>query len=515
VIRRIVPLLALAGGMALGCAAWPGDDAARTPEAPTAPATAPASDEEVPAAAAHRSWLEPPPPIETGPVVDDERLHVATLGNGLRVIVLEDPRLPRFGLGLAVRRGAASEPIGQAGVASFLADLMERGAGERDALALAEAVDGLGASFGVSAGWDEMSADVSGLSRDLDALFPILVDLVRRPRLAPEEAEKVRAETLAALERAKDDPGTLAGWNLARAVYGEHRFGLSIDGTPESVGGLDAERARAFHERLFVPGNAILYASGDLDAEDVVARAEAAFGDWAAGPVPEPGLAPPARSPEARRIVVVDRPDLGQAQIMMGHEGVARTDPERIPAALMNVTLGGGGFSSRLMTVIREREGLAYGVGSAFRLRRGGGPFVVGGATRVPEARRAIDLMLAELTGDAPCPSTAAELEGIRASPPSAEEVAHARTYAAGRFVLGLETSGAVLASLVDLDVHGLPLDGLDTYRARVAAVTPEDAAEQARKRIHPDRAAIVVVGPAETLAPALEALGPVEVVEP
>ena len=481
-----------------GCASDPSP--APVAEAPRESSTEAAAP--LPAASAHRSWLDPSPPIETGPIVDPERLHISTLANGLRVMVLEDHRLPQAGLGLALRRGAANEAPAQAGLAVFLADLMERGAGERDALALAETVEGLGASYGVSAGWDSIQVDVGGLSRDLDAMFAVLVDLIRRPRLEASEAAKVKSETLAGLERAKDQPPTLAAWSFARVVYGEHRFGLPMSGTPETVALLDADQARAFHESLFVPGNAILYAAGDVDATDFVRRVEAAFADWAAAPVPEPGAAPPTPTPAARRIVVVDRPDLGQAQIVIGHEGVGRADPERVPAGLMNSTLGGGGFSSRLMTVIREREGLAYGVHSGFRLRRGAGPFVVSTATRVSETRRAIDLLLAEL-------------EGIRENPPTAAELAHAQTYSAGGFALGLETSGAMLGSLVDLDIHGLPLDGLDTYRARVAAVTTATAAEQARKRIHPGRAAIVVVGPAETLAPALEGLGPVEIVQP
>jgi zinc protease len=487
--------------LALACASKPAPEPPPAAE-PTPSEPAPAADEPVPPAAAHRSWLQPPPPIDTGPVVDAERLHVSTLENGLTVMVFEDPRLPRFDAGLAVRRGAASEDPAEAGLATFLADLMERGAGERDALALAETVDGLGASFGVSAGWDSLHVNVSGLSRDLDTLFAVLADLALRPRLETEEAEKVRAEALARLERAKDEPNMLLSWNLARAVYGAHRFGRPMTGTPETVAGLDAERARAFHARLLVPGNAILYVSGDVTAVDAERRAREAFGDWPEAPVPDPGPAPPAPAPEARRIVIVDRPELGQAAIALAHEGLARTDPERIAAALMNSTLGGGGFSSRLMTVVRQREGLAYGIGSSFQLRRGGGPFTVGTATRVAEARRAIDLILGEL-------------EGIRERPPSADELAHAQTDAAGGFVLGLETSSAILGSLVELQVHGLPLDGLDTYRSRVAAVTVGDVAEQARKRVHPDRAAIVVVGPAEALAPALEDLGPIEVVQP
>lgn len=452
--------------------------------------------------APYQSWKRPPPPIETGPIVEPGRLHVSTLTNGLRVMVFEDHRLPQVDLGLVVRRGGASEAPAQAGLAGFLADLMERGAGGRDALALAQAVDGLGASFGVGAGWDTIAANVSGLSRDLDALFATLADLVLRPNLDSEEADKVRAETLAALERARDLPHTLAAWNFARAVYGDHRYGLPLSGTAETVARLDAEAARAFHGRMFVPGNAILFASGDVDAQAFVQRAESAFAGWKVGPVPDAGPPPPDPAPAGRKIVIVDRPDLGQVQLRVGHEGMRRAAPDRIAVALMNSTLGGGGFSSRLMTVIREREGLAYGVRSGFDLRRAAGPFVVSTATRVAEAHRALDLILAEL-------------EGMRSGPPTPEELEHAKTYAAGSFALGLETSGAILGSLVDLDVHGLPMDGLDTYRARVAAVTPEDAAQAAARRLAPGRAAIVAVGPAEVLREALKDLGPIEVVQP
>jgi zinc protease len=120
----------------------------------------------------------------------------------------------------------------------------------------------------------------------------------------------------------------------------------------------------------------------------------------------------------------------------------------------------------------------------------------------VAEARRAIDLVLGELAG-------------IRKRPPTVDELRHAQTYTVGRFALGLETSGAVLASLVDLATYGLPLDSLDTYRGRVAAVTVEDTAAQAREHVHPERIAIVVVGPAEALSESLAGLGPLEIVQP
>ncbi len=448
------------------------------------------------------AWELPPPPVADAPVVDEALLHRTRLANGLEVIVLEDHRLPRFELGVVVRRGSGSETLEQAGLAAFTAELMERGAGERTALELAAHVDALGASLAVASDWDSLSAGVSGLSRDFDTLFDVLRDVVREPRFDEDEAERVRAEQLATLEKAREDPGTVASWNFARLLYGGHRYGLPAQGTPETVARLGVADAKSFHARLFVPGNAIFVASGDVAFEDVLARVEAALGDWDGGSVPAPGPPAPDPAPPARRIVVVDRPDLGQAQIVIGHEGIARTDERRVPALVMNTVLGQGGFSSRLMSVVRSDEGLTYSIGSLFLQRRLGGPFAVFTFTRVPETRRVVDLVLREL-------------ERMQSEPPEGEELARAKSQRIGSFALALETSGAVADALVDLSVHGLPADSLDTYRARIRAIGPEDVASVARELLHPERAAVVVVGPADALAPQLEGLGPVEVVKP
>lgn len=448
------------------------------------------------------AWEQPPPPAPEAPVVRDGALHRTRLENGLVVMVLEDHRLPRAVLGIELRRGEAMLPPERAGLASFTAELMERGAGDRDALAFAAYVDEIGASFGASASWDSMGVSVTGLSRDLDRLFEILVDGVLAPRFAKEEADRTRSERLARLERARDDPDTLASWYTARALYAGHRYGLPLSGDPETVARLDEDAARALHARVFVPNNAILYASGDVDAADMVERVRAAFGAWPRGEVPDPGPPPPATTPTARTITVVDRPDLVQAHISLAHEGIARTAEDRIPTSLMNSVVGGSGFSSRMMDTLRSQAGLTYGVYSGFSLRRQPGPFRVSTSTRVLEVRRALDLLLAEL-------------ERGREDPPGEDELAWARTLALGRFSMGLETSAAVLDGLVNLDVYGLPEDSLDTYRGRLRAVTAEQVARAARDHLHPDRAAIVLVGPADALVPQIEDLGPVEVIEP
>ncbi len=456
----------------------------------------------VPAPPATPAWEKPPPPVRDAPVVDAARLHRGELPNGMRVLVLEDSRLPRIEIGVVARRGAGIVAPEQAGLADFTAELMERGAGDRDALELAAVVDNLGASLSVAADWDSMAVGASGLSRDLDTLFGVLVDVVRRPRFDADEAERVRAEQLAGLEKAKDNPRTLVGRSFQAALYPGHPYGLPLGGTPEAVARLGPSDARDFHERVFTASNTLFFATGDLQAADVMQRARAAFTDWPAGDVPAPGSPPPTPAPAERRIVVVDRPDLGQAQILVGHEGISRTNPERLSAALMNTVLGGGAFSSRLMNSVRAEAGLTYSIYSRFSMRRHPGPFAVSTFTRVPEVRRVVDLVLSELSR-------------VRSDPPSLEEVAHAQSQTVGQFALSLETSSAVASSLVDLDVHGLPEDSLDTFRGRLRALAAEDTARAARDLVHPERAVILVVGPADAIVLQLEGLGTIEVVQP
>jgi len=447
-------------------------------------------------------WDQPPSPPADSPVVTPGSLHRFELDNGLSVIILEDHRLPRVSLGIALRRGAASVEADRAGLAGFTAELMKRGAGDRDSLELASAIDALGSVLSVRANWDSMTAQIWGLTRDLDSMLEILADVVLRPRFDDDEAVRARGELLAALERAIDDPHYLERRFTSVALYPGLRAGLPLSGSLETVAALDSASARDFHERMFVPNDAILFASGDLDAAELLERVGAAFGAWPAREISDAGPPLPAPAPTARRILVVDRPDLTQARISLAHDGISRTNPDRIAASLLNEAIGGSGFSSRLMQRVRADAGLTYGVSSGFSLRRGGGTFAVSTFTSVAEVRKVVDLLLAELAR-------------ARSEPPMGLELEETRALAVGQFALGIETSDAVLGSLVNLDIYDLPEDSLDTYRSRVRAVTAADVERLALELLHPDRAAIVLVGPAEALTPQLEGLGPIEVVQP
>lgn len=448
------------------------------------------------------AWEEAPPPPATGPIVPAHAVHRATLPNGIRVIVLEDPRLPRVSLGVSFRRGAGSVAPIKAGIAEITAEWLQRGAGNRDALALAQVIEDVGASLSVSAGWDSTTVSIAGLAKDRALFEEILADVVLRPRFERIEFEKAKGEHLAALAAATDDPATLVRWHFLKTLYGDHRYGLPESGSRATVAKLTADDARAYWQERFIASNAVFWAVGAIDAKDFVRAVEARY---AALPDSKslPDTPPPPAPAATRRIVVVDDPDLVQAHILIGHEGIARTDPERVAIDLMNDALGGSGFSSRLMRVVRGERGLTYGISSGFGLRRQPGPFQVGTFTKVESVGQVVELVLAEM-------------EAIRdARPVSEEELAKFVRFSVGSFGLSLETSGAMLSSLVDLDVQGLPEDSLDTLRARIAETTLEEVRAAARNRLHPERAAIVVLGPADRIVPQLEGIGTVEVVKP
>jgi zinc protease len=449
------------------------------------------------------AWEASPPPIAEGPVVPSDRVHRLRLESGLELFLLEDHSIPRLEIGWLARRGIGSESRREAGISVLLTEVMERGAGKRGALALADAVESLGADLTVGASWDSVTVELTGLSEDRAALFAILRDVVRAPRLEAGEVKRAREQQLAALDSAKDDPRALVSRQLAQVLYPEHRYGIDPSGSPSSVTALRRGHLKEWHQRLFDPAHSIAYAVGDIDLEVFRQSAEELFLDFPAATLPLPETPPPpAVTPTERKIVVIDRPDLAQAQIALGQNGMSRTDPDRVAVSMMNSVLGGGGFLSRLMSRIRAKEGLTYGIYSGFSTRSQPGPFTIRTFTKAEQTAQILTSVLEEV-------------EAIRSTrPPSEQELEAAKRLSAGRFALGLETSSAIASSLLDLEVHALPPDSLDTFRTRVREVELAAAGAQAA-RLEPGRMAIVIAGPAELITPQLERFGTPRVVHP
>lgn len=426
-----------------------------------------------------------------------------TLDNGLEVIVAENHAFPIATLDLVLPSGGLAEPEERAGVASLTAGLLESGAGDRDAAQVAEAVDQLGLALESGISWDTTLAGFTSLTSRLEAGMSILADLAMRPSFPPHEVERIRDERLAALVQRRADPSGLADELITHYCFPPgHPFGRRLGGPEATLATLSRADVADFHAAHYRPGGAWLCAAGDVTLDGVAALAERYFSGWT-------GAAPPPKEPEtpvrfeATTIILADRPGSVQSEVRVGHVGIARTAEDFFAATVMNAILGGL-FSSRLNLNLRERLGYTYGASSSFAMRRLPGTFTISSAVQSEGTAHSVSEMLRDMR--------ALQEELV----PEAE-LADARSYLAGVFPLSLQTTDGLAGKLSTLALYGLPDDYYDTHRDRLMAVTAEDVREAARRRLMPDRAAVVVVGDAKQLLDGLEelAIGPVQVIDP
>jgi zinc protease len=425
------------------------------------------------------------------------------LGNGLDLRVARVSRLPVVSAVLFVRAGEAALGEERGGLAVLAGNVLEGGTRRRSGTELAEALERIGARFGVATGWEGTSVTLSCLAERLEAGLALLAEAVLEPAFPEAEVARARDQQVAAIRQRLMDPASLASDQAARRIFApEVPWARRLQGALSSVAPLGRDDLRRFADGWLRPGLGGLVLVGDVDAGEMGALARSCFGTWSGSPPEADGFQVSARTAE-RRIWVVDRPGSVQSEIRVGHVGVSRTDPDVFPLAVLN-TLLGGAFTSRLNLSLRERHGFTYGVRSHFVMRRRPGSFEVHTAVGTDVTAAAVR-------------ETMVELERLVASGPGEEEVEASRDYIAGVFPLRLESVGQVAGLITEQVVYGLPDDYHATYRERIRAVTPEVAWEAARRHVRPHEAQVVVVGDASSVAPALEslALGPVEVVGP
>lgn len=430
---------------------------------------------------------QPPAP---GPAVA-ARVPAATektLSNGLRVVVASRPGLPLVAADLRVVAGSALDPADRAGLAAITADLTTRGTTTRSATQIASEVESFGASL--TAGASDDASSVSLLTRADKAaeMLTVLADVVRNPAFDDEELERARQETLDGLSVSLRQPATVGRYALTRRLFGAGPYGKVP--TARSIGALQRTDLTAFHAAWWRPDNAVLVITGDVTAEQGFRLAEDALGEWprpdAALPeAPGTGTFATQRSP-----LVIDMPGIGQAAVLVGQVGPARTADDWFATLVANNVLGGG-YSARLNQEIRIRRGLSYGAGSQFASRRMGAPIVASAQTR----NDAVPQVVALLSG---------ELRRLGSEPISDTELGNRKAVLIGAFGRAVETVGGLAAELSALAQSGLPLERLQTYAADVGAVTTAQAATAAKAHFDPGRAAIVVVGDAAAFDAAL-----------
>ncbi|MHA7875644.1 M16 family metallopeptidase [Roseivivax sp.] len=410
-------------------------------------------------------------------------IQEVTSGAGHAAWLVEEPSIPFVSLELRFEGGASLDPEGKRGAINLMTGLLEEGAGEMDARAFTAAQEGLAARFSYDVGDDSLSVSARFLTENMDEAVALLRKSLVDPRFDEDAIERVKAQVLASIQSDKTDPDVIAGETFSKQVFGEHPYGSSIEGTPESLAGITREDLFAARDAALATERAFIGAAGDISAEELGALIDRLFAD-----LPQEGPALPeditVQTEGKTEVVSFATP---QSVALFGHSGIDRDDPDFFAAFVMNQILGGGGFEARLMTEVREKRGLTYGVYS-YLADKNHAELMMGRVSssndRIAEA---ISVIREEWRRMAE--------EGV-----TAEELEAAQTYLTGAYPLRFDGNGPIADILVGMQMQGLSADYVETRNDKVEAVTLEDIRRVAGRLLKPEELYFVVVGEPEGL---------------
>lgn len=421
----------------------------------------------------------------------------ATLSNGLRVVLLENHRVPTFTMQMVVISGGLSDPVDYHGLASFTASLLREGTATRKSKDIAEQMDTLGATLTSGAGLSSFTTNIStsGLVENLDPSLDIFADVIRNPSFPQEEVDKYKTRQLQQLQFQRSIPQFLAQERFQRAIYGEHPAGL-IAPPAESLKRIASADLAKFHSTYYRPNNAMLAVVGDVTLKELLPKLEKAFGSWQRADLPPLNI-PAAPAQGAMRIQLIDRPGSVQTVLQLGNLGIERTNEDYFAMLVMNQVLGAGP-AARLFLNLREKNGYTYGAYSGFGGSKFRGTVVSSSEVRTDVTEGAMKEFMYEL-------------KRIRDEKVSAVELDNAKRAIVGGFALSLEQPQALLQNIVTQKLYDLPATYWDTYPQRVEAITAEDVQRIAQKYVDLNHMQIVAVGDASKTRAVLAKFGTVE----
>ena len=422
----------------------------------------------------------------------------ATLPNGLRIVLLHDPKVPTFTAQMVFLSGGLSDKPDYRGLAAFTSALLREGTSQRTSKDIAEQVDSIGATLNSNSGFASMTSTVttSGLVENLDQTLDLFADVIRNPIFPADEVEKYKTRTLANLQLQRSSPQFLAQEQFNRAIYGEHPAAI-LAPPVESIKKLTSKDLAGFHSTYYRPNNAILAVVGDVTLKELMPKAQKAFGDWQKADVPATTI-PAAPAQAASRILLIDRPGSVQTVLQLGTLGIERNSPDYFSLLLADRILGGGP-AARLFLNLREDKGYTYGAYSNFGGSRFRGTWASSSEVRTDVTEGAMREFMYEL-------------KRLRDEKVSAEELDNAKRSIVGSFALSLEQPQSLLQNIITQKLYDLPADYWDTYPQKVAAITVDDIQKVSQKHIDLDHIQIVAVGDAATARDVLAKYGKVEV---
>lgn len=403
----------------------------------------------------------------------------SVLENGMVLVVLQQPSLPFVVVNMSFKAGSVYDSPQKAGIASLTADLLTEGTKTRTSQEISKAIDFVGGRLNSGASVDFASVNLTILKKDIEVGMNLLSDVILNPVFDPKEVKRQKAQVIASLMDEKDDPRMVAAKAINKMIYKNHPYRYPANGTLETIPNITREDMIAFHKKYYLPNNALFVAVGDITETEVRQLIDKYLGDWKKAPLTLPKIE--QSEPVTEKAAQLLQKDLTQATILWGHQGIRRENPDYYALIVMNYILGGGGFASRMMTHVRDEQGLVYGIYSYFAAAGHSGSFKVSAQTKNENANRVIEAIIKEI-------------EQMRIELVSEEELKSAKDYLTGSFPLKLDTNAKLAGFLVDIENFNLGYDYFDKYPQYINAVTREKVLEVAQKYLHPNRYCLVVV---------------------
>ncbi len=399
---------------------------------------------------------------------------------GIEVWFIADHSVPIVSLAFGFAgSGTANDPKGKEGVATLASGLFDEGAGDLDSAAFQQMIADLGLVYGFNASADNFTGSLRTLSANSEEATGLLALALTRPRFNTEPVERMRRQFLIAIDGEARDPGSAANRAMEGKLLGDHPYARSNYGSKESMSALSADDLRRFVKDRLTRDRLFVAAAGDIDAASVAKLVDRAFGGLPAKGAPDTvGEAAPARD---GGLWILER-DIPQAKVLFAQNGIKRDDKDYFATYLMNYVLGGGGFSSRLMTELREKRGLTYGISTDLVSMDHVG--LIAGSYETPNDKVAETLDLVR-----------AEWRRMAETGPTAEELEAARTYLLGYYPRNLTTTSSAAGTLLGIQMDHLGIDYIERRRTEIAAVTLEDVKRVARRLLDEKALTIVVAG--------------------
>ena len=421
------------------------------------------------------------------------------LPNGIQVFLQEDHSVPLLTVNFVGRSGVANLPD-SLWAAGWVADGLMRTGGTTTLPpdSVDKLVDFYALSLGLSTGYENSTAFVSGLSRYRDVMLDLLFDILKNPR---DDTARIRERVAQAEEdwrRRNDEPGSILDRAWGQVMMGDHPFARSLI-TPAEGQALTPERLQLVQHLLYCPQRFVIGVTGDFNERELIAKLESLFRGWKRC---GQGLRdiPPLNYTRGPKVVLIDR-DVDQSNVRMGHAGsiYVNNTPDYFGAQVADFLLGGGGgFNSRLLQRVRSDSGFAYDVFSDWNAdTKRERLFAAGAEVRAEKTVAALSLMR-DVIGS------------MATNPVTAGDVRLAQDAETNAFVFRFESPAQIVGQQVSYVVDGLPPNWFDLYLRGIQAVTPPQVTSVVQKYLHPDSLVIVVVGKASAFDGPLSKLGPV-----